>query len=133
MGLETDWNCCIIMSDEKHPPLHRRENYRSQYVEAHNTNARLPVGPVKIRQLVQDVDDVRINCSRFAESTPTSLLFEPSPSPAFATSPLSLDHYQLYMRLPSNHRLIGSSNASSRLQRVFHTFSTRSRRRNFPL
>lgn len=61
LGLETDWNCCISLSDK--PLVHPRLNS--------NNIAHLPVGLTQVREhLEQDIDNVPLLVPIFCDSTP---------------------------------------------------------------
>ncbi|KAJ1748713.1 hypothetical protein LPJ79_004304 [Coemansia sp. RSA 1821] len=62
LGLETDWNTCILLSADPAAP--------GGYVEDHDIKARLPRGIASIRAHLADVDDVPLQVSLFAECTP---------------------------------------------------------------
>ncbi|KXS20321.1 hypothetical protein M427DRAFT_108458, partial [Gonapodya prolifera JEL478] len=62
LGLETDWNTCILLSDDA----------EGGYRELHDIKARLPRGIVNIRHHLQDVDDIPLHVSLFAECSPES-------------------------------------------------------------
>ncbi|CAG8502932.1 3042_t:CDS:10 [Ambispora gerdemannii] len=59
LGLETDWNSCILLSSES-------------YRQMHDIKARLPVGIQNIRNHLEKVDDIPLHVSLFAECTPDS-------------------------------------------------------------
>lgn len=61
LGLETDWNSCILLSDDG-----EGDGYR----ELHDIKARLPRGIDQIRTHLYDVDDIPLHVSLFAECTP---------------------------------------------------------------
>jgi hypothetical protein len=62
LGLETDWNCCILLSgpDDEH-------GCQYGYVEPSDIKARLPRGIENIRYHLQNVDDIPLHVSIFAE------------------------------------------------------------------
>ncbi|KAJ3342440.1 hypothetical protein HDU93_002198 [Gonapodya sp. JEL0774] len=62
LGLETDWNTCILLSDDS----------EGGYRELHDIKARLPRGIVNIRHHLQEVDDIPLHVSLFAECSPES-------------------------------------------------------------
>ena len=69
MGLETDWNSCILLSSPGD------ENSSCDgYLESHDIKARLPRGIEGIRDHLQDVDDIPLHVSLFAECTPEANL-----------------------------------------------------------
>ncbi|EGF79461.1 hypothetical protein BATDEDRAFT_25815 [Batrachochytrium dendrobatidis JAM81] len=64
LGLEIDWNCCIILSPEGVGP---------GYSAIHDMKARLPKGVNNIRSHIMNVDDVPLHVSLFAECQPHSI------------------------------------------------------------
>ncbi len=58
LGIEMDWNSCIILSSNDKTP---------GYVAAYDMNARLPKGVENIRNHLQNVDDVPLHVSLFAD------------------------------------------------------------------
>ncbi|KAJ2550765.1 hypothetical protein EV175_003944 [Coemansia sp. RSA 1933] len=66
LGLETDWNTCILLSSAADG------TQGDGYIEDHDIKARLPRGIENIRQHLRDVDDIPLQISLFAESTPAS-------------------------------------------------------------
>lgn len=62
MGLETDWNCCIILSS------------KNSYTKTSDIKARLPRGVANVRNHLQSVDDIPLHVSLFAESEEQSSL-----------------------------------------------------------
>ncbi|KAL7747749.1 hypothetical protein RI367_006872 [Sorochytrium milnesiophthora] len=69
LGLETDWNCCILLSspDDVHAS-------KTGYVEPHDIKAQLPRGVEAIRHHLRNVDDIPLHVSLFAESSPPANL-----------------------------------------------------------
>ncbi|KAJ3071154.1 hypothetical protein HDU98_005730 [Podochytrium sp. JEL0797] len=65
LGLEIDWNSCIILSSSDGSP---------GYLELHDMKAQLPRGVENIRGHIETVDDVPLRVSLFAESSPPSVL-----------------------------------------------------------
>ncbi|KAJ3082962.1 hypothetical protein HDU99_001060 [Rhizoclosmatium hyalinum] len=65
LGLEIDWNSCIILSSSDGSP---------GYLELHDMKAQLPRGVENIRGHIERVDDVPLRVSLFAESSPYSVL-----------------------------------------------------------
>ncbi|KAI9350172.1 hypothetical protein BDR26DRAFT_798558, partial [Obelidium mucronatum] len=65
LGLEIDWNSCIILSSSDGSP---------GYLELHDMKAQLPRGIENIRGHISNVDDVPLRVSLFAESSPPSVL-----------------------------------------------------------
>ncbi|KAI8321349.1 hypothetical protein GQ54DRAFT_261947 [Martensiomyces pterosporus] len=65
LGLETDWNTCILLSSAA-------DDMRDSegYVEDHDIKARLPRGIENIRSHLEEVDDIPLQISLFAECTP---------------------------------------------------------------
>ena len=63
LGLEIDWNSCIILSSDD----------GTAYLDDHDMKARLPHGVENIRSHIQNVDDVPLHVSLFAESCPSSI------------------------------------------------------------
>ncbi|KAI3652468.1 hypothetical protein MP228_002793 [Amoeboaphelidium protococcarum] len=66
LGLETDWNSCIILSKVTSPD-------DLGYVEPHDIKAKLPRGIDNIKQHLQDVDDIPLQVSLFADSNSESI------------------------------------------------------------
>jgi hypothetical protein len=66
LGLETDWNSCIILSSPT------TGSSTTGYVESHDIKARLPRGIEHIRSHLQNVDDIPLQVSLFADCTPAS-------------------------------------------------------------
>eukprot|EP00842_Homolaphlyctis_polyrhiza_P000785 jgi/Hompol1/1707/HPOL_005693-RA len=64
LGLEIDWNSCIILSPEGVGP---------GYLAIHDMKARLPKGVENIRSHILNVDDVPLHVSLFAECQPSSI------------------------------------------------------------
>ncbi|RIA86124.1 hypothetical protein C1645_829742 [Glomus cerebriforme] len=65
LGLETDWNSCILLSSPGD-----ENSFGDGYLESHDIKARLPRGIGNIRDHLQDVDDIPLHVSLFAECTP---------------------------------------------------------------
>jgi hypothetical protein len=63
LGLETDWNSCILLS---------QDGDGTGYLELHDIKARLPRGIDKIRHHLTEVDDIPLHVSLFAECAPDS-------------------------------------------------------------
>ncbi|KAJ2375881.1 hypothetical protein GGI05_007085, partial [Coemansia sp. RSA 2603] len=71
LGLETDWNTCILLSSP--PPAAAAAAEASAaagYVEDHDIKARLPRGIDSIRPHLEQVDDIPLQISLFAEAAP---------------------------------------------------------------
>ncbi|KAI8899738.1 hypothetical protein BC833DRAFT_584440 [Globomyces pollinis-pini] len=64
LGLEIDWNSCIILSPPDGGP---------GYLALHDMNAQLPRGVHTIRDHIANVDDVPLHVSLFAECRPDSI------------------------------------------------------------
>jgi len=64
IGLETDWNSCILLSSDKDS---------SGYQELHDIKAQLPRGIENIRSHIENVDDIPLHVSLFAECTPSAI------------------------------------------------------------
>ncbi|KAK9767419.1 hypothetical protein K7432_002819 [Basidiobolus ranarum] len=62
LGLETDWNSCILLSSHDDD-----EGAGSGYLESHDIKARLPRGIENIRPHLENVDDIPLHVSLFAE------------------------------------------------------------------
>jgi hypothetical protein len=62
LGLETDWNTCIRMSSEE------EEDFEDHYIKAH-----LPRGIEQIRDHLENVDDIPLQVSLFAECSPSAV------------------------------------------------------------
>ena len=65
MGLEIDWNSCIILSSD--------DGRGQGYLDDHDMKARLPRGVENIRSHIENVDDVPLHVSLFAECSPKSI------------------------------------------------------------
>ncbi|KAI8915014.1 hypothetical protein DFJ77DRAFT_43795 [Powellomyces hirtus] len=65
LGLEIDWNSCILLSSAN--------GDTPGYLEEHDMKAKLPRGVDKIRDHLRDVDDVPLHVSLFAECEPASI------------------------------------------------------------
>jgi hypothetical protein len=65
LGLEIDWNSCILLSSP--------EGNGNDYLELHDMKAQLPRGVENIRSHIKSVDDVPLLVSLFAECTPKSM------------------------------------------------------------
>ncbi|KAI9014158.1 hypothetical protein DFJ74DRAFT_681622 [Hyaloraphidium curvatum] len=63
LGLETDWNSCILLSDD---------GEGNGYRELHDIKARLPRGINQIRTHLHEVDDIPLHVSLFAECSPST-------------------------------------------------------------
>lgn len=64
LGLETDWNSCILLSNADD------DNCGTGYLQTHDIKAQLPRGIDQIRPHLEDVDDIPLHVSLFAECTP---------------------------------------------------------------
>ncbi|ORX41336.1 hypothetical protein BCR36DRAFT_364581 [Piromyces finnis] len=64
IGLETDWNSCILLSSDSES---------SGYQELHDIKAQLPRGIENIRSHIENVDDIPLHVSLFAECTPNAI------------------------------------------------------------
>ena len=62
LGLETDWNSCILLSDHPNP-----SSQSTGYSALSDIKARLPRGIKAIRPHLEDVDDIPLHVSIFAE------------------------------------------------------------------
>ncbi|KAJ2693410.1 hypothetical protein GGH99_001168 [Coemansia sp. RSA 1285] len=69
LGLETDWNTCILLSSDTDGA---RSSGGGGYIEDHDIKARLPRGIESIRPHLADVDDIPLQISLFAECTAAS-------------------------------------------------------------
>lgn len=67
LGLETDWNSCILLSEHPHP-----SSQVSGYSALSDIKARLPRGVSAIRPHLQHVDDIPLHVSIFAECEPAA-------------------------------------------------------------
>lgn len=82
LGLETDWNSCILLSNtpmetHKHGSNLSNKVTRAQgYHATSDVKARLPRGPAQIRKHLQTVDDIPLHVSIFAECRAESGLIE---------------------------------------------------------
>ncbi|KAJ3314149.1 hypothetical protein HDV04_000872 [Boothiomyces sp. JEL0838] len=65
LGLEIDWNSCIILSPDN--------GTGPRYLALHDIQAQLPRGVDNIRNHIENVDDVPLHVSLFAESRPPSI------------------------------------------------------------
>ncbi|KAJ3041841.1 hypothetical protein HDV00_008545 [Rhizophlyctis rosea] len=64
LGLEIDWNACILLSSA--------DGDAPGYLDEHDVKARLPRGVENIRSHIQEVDDIPLHVSLFAECSPYS-------------------------------------------------------------
>lgn len=62
LGLEIDWNACILLSSA--------DGNGGGYRELHDIKAQLPKGVDNIRKHIEDVDDIPLHVSLFAECSP---------------------------------------------------------------
>ncbi|KAI8393406.1 uncharacterized protein BYT42DRAFT_5272 [Radiomyces spectabilis] len=67
LGLETDWNSCILLSSPDD------ENCGNGYLQTHDIKAQLPRGIDQIRPHLENVDDIPLHVSLFAECTPLAI------------------------------------------------------------
>ncbi|CAG8597551.1 12236_t:CDS:10 [Cetraspora pellucida] len=65
LGLETDWNTCILLSSPGD-----ENSFGDGYLESHDIKARLPRGVVNIRDHLMETDDIPLQVSLFSECTP---------------------------------------------------------------
>lgn len=65
--METDWNSCILLSSPDD------ENCGNGYLQSHDIKAQLPRGIDQIRRHLEDVDDIPLHVSLFAECTPRAI------------------------------------------------------------
>ncbi|KAJ1718945.1 hypothetical protein LPJ53_006196, partial [Coemansia erecta] len=80
LGLETDWNTCILLSNSSPPAAAAAASATATatataaagYVEDHDIKARLPRGIDSIRPHLADVDDIPLQISLFAEAAPAA-------------------------------------------------------------
>ncbi|KAJ2748652.1 hypothetical protein GGI19_006022, partial [Coemansia pectinata] len=70
LGLETDWNTCILLSSVADSSYD--DSVDDGYVEDHDIKAQLPRGIESIRSHLKEVDDIPLQISLFAECTPDS-------------------------------------------------------------
>ncbi|KAJ1819106.1 hypothetical protein LPJ60_003953 [Coemansia sp. RSA 2675] len=70
LGLETDWNTCILLSSVADSSCD--DIIDDGYVEDHDIKAQLPRGIESIRSHLKEVDDIPLQISLFAECTPDS-------------------------------------------------------------
>ncbi|KAJ2881922.1 hypothetical protein IWW38_005729, partial [Coemansia aciculifera] len=68
LGLETDWNTCILLSSAD-DALRDDAAAGVGYVEDHDIKAQLPRGIASIRPHLRSVDDIPLQISLFAECT----------------------------------------------------------------
>jgi hypothetical protein len=68
LGLETDWNSCILLSNPDD-----EENCGNGYLQTHDIKAQLPRGIDEIRPHLEAVDDIPLHVSLFAECTPLAM------------------------------------------------------------
>lgn len=64
LGLATDWNSCILLSSAD------SDDCGTGYLQSHDIKARLPRGIDKIRPHLENVDDIPLHVSLFAECAP---------------------------------------------------------------
>ncbi|KAJ1674927.1 hypothetical protein EV182_002280, partial [Spiromyces aspiralis] len=69
LGLETDWNTCILLSSSDDDD----DSAHDGYVEDYDIKARLPRGIENIRQHLEEVDDIPLQVSLFAGCTPSAV------------------------------------------------------------
>lgn len=62
--METDWNSCILLSNPDD------EHCGNGYIQTHDIKAQLPRGIDQIRPHLENVDDIPLHVSLFAECTP---------------------------------------------------------------
>jgi len=62
LGLETDWNSCILLSSASDP-----YGAGTGYLESYDIKAQLPRGIENIRPHLESVDDIPLHVSLFAE------------------------------------------------------------------
>lgn len=67
LGLETDWNSCIIMSTSS-----QRPSMGAETLDFTDPKSKLPRGVHNIRPHLRDVDDIPLHISLFAECEPSS-------------------------------------------------------------
>lgn len=67
LGLETDWNSCILLNEPKYLGNGTAFPVRG-YSDRSDINARLPQGPHQIRYHLENVDDIPLHVSLFANS-----------------------------------------------------------------
>ncbi|KAJ1503977.1 hypothetical protein HMI56_001854 [Coelomomyces lativittatus] len=67
LGLDTDWNACILLSEPGDV------NASTGYVELTDIKAQLPRGISEIHHHLQQVDDIPLHVSLFAESSPSKM------------------------------------------------------------
>lgn len=68
LGLETDWNSCILLSEAGHSHHARpAESHISGYSALSDIKAKLPRGVAAIRPHLEHVDDIPLHVSLFAE------------------------------------------------------------------
>jgi hypothetical protein len=65
LGLETDWNSCILLSSASDP-----FGASTGYLESYDIKAQLPRGIENIRPHLEAVDDIPLHVSLFAECGP---------------------------------------------------------------
>ncbi|KAG0245602.1 hypothetical protein BGX31_006961 [Mortierella sp. GBA43] len=65
LGLETDWNSCILLSSASDP-----FGGSTGYLESYDIKAQLPRGIENIRPHLENVDDIPLHVSLFAECGP---------------------------------------------------------------
>ncbi|KAF9913999.1 hypothetical protein BX616_009167 [Lobosporangium transversale] len=65
LGLETDWNSCILLSSASDP-----YGANTGYLESYDIKAQLPRGIENIRPHLESVDDIPLHVSLFAECGP---------------------------------------------------------------
>ncbi|KAI7862736.1 hypothetical protein BDF14DRAFT_1851990 [Spinellus fusiger] len=67
LGLETDWNSCILLSSPDD------EHCGNGYLQTHDIKAQLPRGIDQIKPHLENVDDIPLHVSLFAECTPRAM------------------------------------------------------------
>lgn len=74
LGLETNWNSCIILSEPFSSSEQALGNNGKRlakptgYSDISDINTRLPQGPTQIKMHIQDVDDIPLHVSLFADA-----------------------------------------------------------------
>jgi magnesium-transporting ATPase (P-type) len=69
IGLETDWNSCILLSSTHTGGVSKSTGY----IEQHDIKARLPHSVQQVRHHLEHVDDIPLHVSLFAECSPPAI------------------------------------------------------------
>jgi hypothetical protein len=123
LGLETDWNSCIILSKR---PLRPSLKLEESSLEFTDPKSKLPRGVHNIRPHLENVDDIPLHISLFAECEPASvsemhrIYAENGETPICIGSTLNWSNTEIFVSAktsigmePPNLRVIGHSGRMS--------------------